>query len=214
MNAQHLAKFAEVMDMVKTMTFVVNHIARNRKAAFGQAIEDGTSCYISPKYIKQHDLEEGMLIKARVVDNKRDPETGRPTKWRCVSILECGWIDDEIEEVGSYVPEPEPEPEVTLEDRVVEWFLEHPDDCVTTRDLSEEILDDKGLNQDVAGILRHLHTKGDDRLPTARSSISKITIKTNGNNKRGKVIWGLTEASFGFDHVEEVDDEEVEIYED
>lgn len=211
MNAQHLVKFAEVMDMVKTMTFVVNRVARNRKAAFGQSLEDGTSCYISPKYIKQAALEEGMLIKARVVDNKRDPETGRPTKWRCVSILETGWFDD-IEEVGAYVPEPEPE--VSLEDRIVEWFLEHPDDCVSTRDLSEEILDDKGLNQDVAGVLRHLHTKGDDRLPTAKNSIAKITIKTNGNNKRGKVIWGLTEASFGFDDVGGVEDEEVEIYED
>ena len=212
MNSQNLSKFAEVMGMVKTMTFVVNHIARNRKAAFGQSLEDGTFCYISPKYIKQHDLEEGMLITARVVDNKRDPETGRPTKWRVVSITEKGWLDDEIEEVGAYVPEPEPE--VSLEDRVIDWFLEHSDDCVSTRELSEEILDDKGLNQDVAGILRHLHTKGDDRLPTAKNSIAKITIKTNGNNKRGKVLWGLTEASFGFDDVGEVDDEEVEIYED
>ena len=210
MNSQHLVKFAEVMDMVKTMTFVVSHVVRNRKAAFGQSLEDGTYCYISPKYIKQAALEEGMLIKARVVDNKRDPETGRPTKWRCVSILEAGWIDEDIEEVGAYVPEPE----VSLEDRIVEWFLDHPDDCVSTRDLSEEILDDKGLNQDVAGVLRHLHTKGDDRLPTAKNSIAKITIKTNGNNKRGKVIWGLTEASFGFDDVGGVEDEEVEIYED
>lgn len=212
MNSQNLSKFAEVMGMVKTMTFVVDHIARNRKAAFGQSLEDGSYCYISPKYIKQHALEEGMIIKARVVDNKRDPETGRPTKWRVVSITEKGWLDDEIEEVGAYVPEPEPE--VSLEDRVIDWFLEHSDDCVSTRELSEEILDDKGLNQDVAGILRHLHTKGDDRLPTAKNSIAKITIKTNGNNKRGKVLWGLTEASFGFDDVGEVDDEEVEIYED
>lgn len=212
MNSQNLSKFAEVMGMVKTMTFVVDHIARNRKAAFGQSLEDGSYCYISPKYIKQHALEEGMIIKARVVDNKRDPETGRPTKWRVVSITEKGWLDDEIEEVGAYVPEPEPE--VSLEDRVIDWFLEHSDDCVSTRELSEEILDDKGLNQDVAGILRHLHTKGDDRLPTAKNSIAKITIKTNGNNKRGKVLWGLTESSFGFDDVGEVDDEEVAIYED
>lgn len=212
MNSQNLSKFAEVMGMVKTMTFVVDHIARNRKAAFGQSLEDGSYCYISPKYIKQHALEEGMIIKARVVDNKRDPETGRPTKWRVVSITEKGWLDDEVEEVGAYVPEPEPE--VSLEDRVIDWFLEHSDDCVSTRELSEEILDDKGLNQDVAGILRHLHTKGDDRLPTAKNSIAKITIKTNGNNKRGKVLWGLTESSFGFDDVGEVDDEEVAIYED
>lgn len=212
MNSQNLAKFAEVMGMVKSMTFVVDHIARNRKAAFGQSLEDGSYCYISPKYIKQHALEEGMIIKARVVDNKRDPATGRPTKWRCVSITEKGWIDDDIEEVGAYVPEPEPE--VSLEDRVIDWFLENSDECVSTRDLSEEILDDKGLNQDVAGILRHLHTKGDARLPTAKNSIAKITIKTNGNNKRGKVLWGLTESSFGFHDVGEVDDEEVEIYED
>lgn len=198
MKAQKTAAFAELLDMVKTKTFVINHVVKGKKAAFGQALDDNTYCYLSPKFIKESNLEEGMLIKARVIKNAHTTSEGvRRTEWKAVSVLESGWLDYEIETVGEYQPEPVEKPK-SLEDRVLEFFEEHPDDCFATRDISENLLGEKGINQDLADVLRRLHGFGD---------ISQCRIKTRSSNKRGTVYWGLTSSSFGFDKLEEAEED-------
>ena len=208
MNAQaeRLNRFADVMGMVHTKNFIINHVAHNNKAAFGQALEDDTRCYISPTFIKRYKLSEGMLIKARVVSNKYEGKQNIVTEWKVASIVDAVFLEDEITEVGGYEPEPEPEvePEVPLEDRIYEVFEEHPEDCFTTREVCERVLDTDGVNIEVRDVIRRLHALGD---------ICQLRIKTKASNKRGTVLWGLNISSFGFNDVEETEDEEVEVYE-
>lgn len=203
-QAQRLNKFADVMGMVHTKTFIINHIAQNGKAAFGQSLDDASNCYISPSFIKRYKLSEGMLIKARVVTNKYESRSHIATEWKVASIVEAGYLEDEITEVGGYEPEPEVEPEVPLEDRIYEVFEEHPDDCFTTREVCERVLDTNGVNVEVRDVIRRLHALGD---------ICQLRIKTKASNKRGTILWGLNISSFGFNDVEEAEDEEVEVYE-
>lgn len=205
-QAQRLNKFADVMGMVHTKTFIINHIAQNGKAAFGQSLDDGSNCYISPSFIKRYKLLEGMLIKARVVSNKYESRSHIATEWKVASIVEAGYLEDDITEVGGYEPEPEaePEPEYTVEELVFELFEEHPEDCFTSREVCERVLDTQGVNVEVRDVLRRLHALGD---------ICQLRIKTKASNKRGTILWGLNISSFGFNDVEEAEDEEVEVYE-
>lgn len=207
-QAQRIQKFADVLGMVHTKTFIINHIASNRKAGFGQSFDDETHCYIAPSFIKKHSLVEGMLIKARVVANTFNNERVSRTEWKVASIIEAGFLEDDITEVGGFdpktEPEPEPEPEVPLEDRIYELFEEHPEDCFTSREVCERVLDTQGVNVEVRDVLRRLHALGD---------LCQLRIKTKASNKRGTILWGLNISSFGFNDVEEAEDEEVEVYE-
>jgi hypothetical protein len=47
----------------------------------------------------------------------------------------------------------------------------------------------------------------------ALGDICQLRIKTKASNKRGTILWGLNISSFGFNDVEEAEDEEVEVYE-
>ena len=195
--------FSEVMDMIQHKTFIVNHITvRDGRvtASFGQAVEDLSSCYITPGLVFKHNLSEGMLIKALVVKNLHQENTR--TEWRVVSVVESGFFDqgDPIDVKEQVVREPE----VSVEDRVKHLFLGMPEECYTSREVCELVLETQGVNVTVRDVLRKLHSLGE---------ICQLRIKTKASNRRGTILWGLNISSFGFDDGD-VEDEEVEVYED
>jgi hypothetical protein len=195
-------KFSEVADMIEHKTFIVNHISiRDERvvACFGQAVEDLTSCYITPSLVYKHDLSEGLLIKALVVKNLHQQNSR--TEWRVVSIVATGYLDqEEPVDVKEQVVE---EPEVSIEERVKHLFSGMPEECFTSREVCELVLETKGVNVTVRDVLRKLHSLGE---------ICQLRIKTKASNRRGTILWGLNISSFGFTD-DEVEDEEVEVYE-
>ena len=194
--------FSDVADMIERKTFIVNHIS-NRDgrvvACFGQAVEDLTSCYITPSLVYKHDLSEGILIKALVVKNLHQQNSR--TEWRVVSVVDSGFLDqEEPDAVKEQVVEP---PEISVEDRVKHLFAGMPEECFTSREVCELVLETKGVNVTVRDVLRKLHSLGE---------ICQLRIKTKASNRRGTILWGLNISSFGFND-DEVEDEEVEVYE-
>jgi hypothetical protein len=160
---------------------------------------NGDNVYIHGSYLNDHDIVEGDLVECVVVPNHAGKR--EDTRWRCISLKHMGSMHDHIETI---VQEPvQVEPEVPLEDRVFEVFEENRDTCFTSREVCENVLDQKGVNNDIRDILRKMHKDGD---------ICMLRIKTKASNKRGTVLWGLNISSFGFNDVEG-DDEEVEVYE-
>ena len=198
------ANFSTLAGMCEKHTFVINHVARDGNAAFGQNTMDDSNCYFSRAFIKKHSIEEGMIVECLTIHNHYTGSQRYVTGWKCVSVLNCGYLEDQIEFVGAHVPEPEPEPEYTVEELIYELFEEHPEDCFTSREVCERVLDTQGVNVEVRDVLRRLHALGD---------ICQLRIKTKASNKRGTILWGLNISSFGFNDVEEAEDEEVEVYE-
>ena len=194
--------FSEVMNMIQHKTFVVNHITfREGKvtASFGQAVEDLSSCYITPSLVFKYDLSEGMIIKALVVKNQHQGNSR--TEWRVVSVVEAGFLDqEEPVNVKEQVVE---EPKVSIEDSVKHLLSGLPEECFTSKEVCEMVLGTKGVNVTVRDVLRKLHSLGD---------ICQLRIKTKASNRRGTILWGLNISSFGFND-DEVEDEEVEVYE-
>ncbi len=194
--------FSDVADMIEHKTFIVNHISiRDERvvACFGQAVDDLTSCYITPSLVYKHELSEGLLIKALVVKNLHQQNSR--TEWRVVSIVATGFLDqEEPVDVKEQVVE---EPEVSVEERVKHLFWGMPEECFTSREVCELVLETKGVNVTVRDVLRKLHSLGE---------ICQLRIKTKASNRRGTILWGLNISSFGFTD-DEVEDEEVEVYE-
>ena len=199
MNSHTTHNLSAIAGLCKTSVYVVNHVSRNQGCAFAMDLNNGDNVYIHGSYLNDHDIVEGDLVECVVVPNHAGKR--EDTRWRCISLKHMGSMHDHIETV---VQEPvQVEPEVPLEDRVFEVFEENPDTCFTSREVCENVLDQKGVNNDVRDILRKMHKDGD---------ICMLRIKTKASNKRGTVLWGLNISSFGFNDVEG-DDEEVEVYE-
>jgi hypothetical protein len=123
------------------------------------------------------------------------------TEWRVVSVVDSGFLDqEEPDAVQEQVVEP---PEISVEDRVKHLFAGMPEECFTSREVCELVLETKGVNVTVRDVLRKLHSLGE---------ICQLRIKTKASNRRGTILWGLNISSFGFND-DEVEDEEVEVYE-
>ena len=199
MNSHTTHNLSAIAGLCKTNVYVVNHVSRNQGCAFAMDPNNGDNVYIHGSYLNDHDIVEGDLLECVVVPNHAGKR--EDTQWRCISLKHMGSMHDHIETV---VQQPvQVEPEVPLEDRVFEVFEENPDTCFTSREVCENVLDQKGVNNDIRDILRKMHKDGD---------ICMLRIKTKASNKRGTVLWGLNISSFGFNDVEG-DDEEVEVYE-
>jgi hypothetical protein len=118
-----------------------------------------------------------------------------------VSVVDSGFLDqEEPDAVQEQVVEP---PEISVEDRVKHLFSGMPEECFTSREVCELVLETKGVNVTVRDVLRRLHSLGE---------ICQLRIKTKASNRRGTILWGLNISSFGFND-DEVEDEEVEVYE-
>jgi len=186
--------FVALTGMCEKRTFVINHVAPTRHAAFGQDLNDGEGAYLSASFVKKYNMQEGDVIEALVIPNKHGKR--KDTQWRVVNIRRKASIYEQIEELGG-AAEPV-EPEAPLEDRVFEFFEENADNCFSTREVCLEILGTAGVNSDVRRVLVTLHNEGD---------LCQLRIKRKGAHKKSIVLWGLNVSSFGFDdEVEEADD--------